>query len=140
MLAAWPTNVYAFFSPHSNIVAILGGTNDCIQGVNPAQAWSNLAAEGTALHNAGAKTIIVTLPSLQNHEVCRDAINTLIYANWSGIFDALADPAANANYGADGAWANLSFFVADGIHPNSTSEQTIIAPAVQSAINTIGTN
>jgi lysophospholipase L1-like esterase len=137
ILSAFSTSVTPLATSGLNIVTVLGGTDDCIQGDSASTAWSNLASIAAAAHSAGFKAIVMTLPSLNGYNTCRDALNTLIYANWSGTFDALADIAGNANLGADGAYSNATYFNADGIHPTTLSEQTIMAPLEQTQINAL---
>jgi lysophospholipase L1-like esterase len=137
MVSAAASSVDPLATSGFNVVTILGGTNDCIAGTSASTIWSNLASYAAARHTAGFKVIVMTLPSLESYNTCRDAVNTLIYANWSGTFDALADISGNANLGADGAYSNLTYFVSDGIHPTTLSEQTIMAPLEQTQINAL---
>jgi lysophospholipase L1-like esterase len=137
ILSALSTSVTPLASSGLNLYTVLGGTNDCIQGVTAATAWSNLASIASTVHTAGFKAIVMTLPSLNGYNTCRDALNTLIYANWSGTFDAIADPASNSSYGADAAYSNTTYFYTDGIHPTTLTEQTIMAPLEQAQINAL---
>jgi hypothetical protein len=61
--------------------------------------------------------------------------NTFLRQTWSTWADGLIDIAANPSLGADGAFANTTFFNGDGIHPSAFSYQTIVAPLVQHGIN-----
>lgn len=130
-----------YFRTGKNIVSILGGTNDCLTGGTPAHAWADLLAFSNSRHANGWKTIVLTLPSLGGSggaaDVCRDSINTLIYANWVGVFDRLADLAADTHIGPDGSYSNTTYYAGDGIHLSNLSQQTIVAPLVQTQINAL---
>ncbi len=118
-----------------NIVTILGGENDCLLGgTTAATSWANLAAYAAARHTKGWKVIVMTIQSIQSFDACRNAINAQIYANWSGVFDGLADLAADPNMGPDGSWSNATYFV-NGTHPSSFGEQNVMAPLVQTQAN-----
>jgi hypothetical protein len=112
-----------------NIAIIGGGTNDAAAGISPAQSWANLAAWSAGRRAKGFKTIVTTLFCIGN-----GGINALIYANWQGVFDGLADPASNPNLGPIGSCTNETYFLSDHLHPNPFSAQTIIAPINQAAI------
>ena len=133
MLAAFPTNVTPFFKNSKNIVVVWCGTND--SGVVPASTtWNNLVSYANAAHARGAKVIVVTMMSAINRDTFKNQLNPLIRNNWSGVFDALADVAADANLGADGAFNNHTYF-SDGTHPTDSCSQTVIAPIIQTQID-----
>lgn len=68
-------------------------------------------------------------------DAIKNTWNTLLRQTWSTWADGLIDIAANPNLGADGAFANTTFFQVDGIHPTGFSFTTIVAPMVQHGIN-----
>ena len=138
LLASAPTNVDPHYDStlYPNISVIWAGTNDCGHDT-AAQSWANLAAYSAARHAIGFKTIIVTMMSFFGRDACKDALNPLIVANWPGVFDGLADVAANPLVGADGAYANLTYFQADRGHPTNFSAQTVIAPIIQPVIESL---
>lgn len=123
----------------TNIVSIFGGTNNCLTGGTAANAWTSLAAFAAARRAEGFKTIVMTLPSLgpPGGDACRDAINTLIYANWAASFDRLVDLAADPHIGPDGSTLSATYFAGDGIHLSNLSQQTIVAPLVQTQVNSL---
>lgn len=140
MITAAPTSVDPLFTSVTgagDIVAILGGTNDCMGGISPATIWSRLQTYAAARHAVGWKVIGMTLPSLQGFDSCRDSVNALITANWPGNFDALVDLAANNNIGPDGSWANSTYFMPDGVHPTHVTVEQIFIPLIQAQFVTL---
>jgi hypothetical protein len=138
MLANAPTNVDPFYkgAPFKGRVAILGGTNDCLHGTaTPAQAWANLNSFGVGRRAKGFKTVVMTIPSINGFDTCRDSINALISANWMTNFDALVDLAADPHIGPDGSFSNATYFQGDGIHFTAFTQQNVIAPLVQTQLN-----
>ena len=126
MVATAPTTIDPHFDPHS-IVAVLGGTNDCANSIPASTAWANLVTYGNARHAVGFKTIVLTVP-FDSTDTCRQAVNTLIRANWNtGPYDGLADDAAALS-------PSDSF---DGTHPTTAASQTIIAPLIQTQVNAL---
>ena len=117
------------------IVSILGGTNDCVTGKPNSTSIANLLSYAANVHGVGGKINVLTLPSLENFETCREGLNTLIVSN-AASFDALTRIDLNANVGADGAWANTTYF-SDGRHWTSLAVNTIVAPLVQTQINSL---
>lgn len=120
-----------------NIVAILGGTNDCMGGIPVATIWTRLQTYASARRSAGFKVIGMTLPSLRNFEGCRNGANALIRAGWVGVFDALVDLGADATIGIDGACDNTTYFLVDGVHPTRLAVESIYTPLIKAAFNTI---
>lgn len=137
VLARAPANVDALFkTAGKNIVVIWAGTNDGpLGGLTPAQSWSNLSAYGDLVRGTGFKVIVVPMISRNGWDSYKNSLNALIYADWPNHFDAIADVAANANLGADGAYANSTYFLADGIHTTTLANQTIEQPIIQAQIN-----
>jgi hypothetical protein len=91
------------------------------------EGWTQVYC-GTMLSRTGTGYAGATMDSYH------DSYNTWLRANWASIgCTGLADPAANTNLGADGAYASTTYFQ-DGIHPTTTGQQ-IYALAFQTAIN-----
>jgi hypothetical protein len=96
------------------------------------------------MKNAGCRVGVVTMlsrtgSSASNNGATLDsdkkAFNTLILngAKSAGA-DFLVDAAANPYLGADGAYANTTYFQADGAHPTQAGQQ-LIANAYSNAYN-----
>lgn len=129
-----------------NIDVIWGGTNDfVVNGSTPAAVYAILQEYCAARRAVGWKVIVVTMISRyfpggnpvsgESIDADKDAYNALIRANWSTFADGLADVAANPNLGADGAYANLTYFQADQVHPTQFSITNIEAPIIGGAVN-----
>jgi hypothetical protein len=103
-----------------NIVVAWGGTNDLAGGATAAATFANLQTYVNARLAVGWSVVVVTCIDRGdvNINVPRAAYNTLIRAAYGGGAVprvALADAAANANIGANGANANLTYFDAGGV-------------------------
>jgi lysophospholipase L1-like esterase len=123
-----------------NVVTIFGGTNNFFFGQTLEETYNSLLAYCAARRKAGLKVIVVTMMSRTGTgaggatlDSFKNSYNTLIRANWSQFADGMADVAANANLGADGAYANTTYFY-DGIHP-TTAGYAIIGPIIATAVN-----
>jgi hypothetical protein len=69
-------------------------------------------------------------------EATKPAYNSWLRANWQQIGAVgVVDLGENPNLGCDGCYTNSTYFDADGIHPNTLSDTTIIAPYVAAAMN-----
>lgn len=146
MLTNAPSTVDTYFiSGRTNLVVIWGGTNDFGQGATVASVYSTLQSYCTGRRSAGFKVIVVTMLSRVGNnptggetlDADKNAYNALIRANWASFSDGLADVAANSNLGADGAYANSTYFQGDEIHPTQLSVTTISAPIISTAINAL---
>ena len=116
-----------------NVTVIDGGTNDPAVPLTPAQTWANLASWSAARHAKGFKTIVVTLMcGNSTNAPIYTQTNSLIYANWTGTFDGLADLAGNSRL-APGT-CDSSLFMPDMTHPLPQTAQNIITPIIQTQI------
>jgi hypothetical protein len=111
------------------------GTNDMTSGYTAQSTWANLVAIGQQCHQDGAQSVIMTMISRNGFDPQKNALNTVIRQNWksSGAFDMLADVAEVPLLGADGAYANTTYFTG-GVHL-FTAGQQLVAPPVSNAIN-----
>lgn len=71
--------------------------------------------------------------SRNGNDAGKNAYNALILANWSTFADGLVDYTSTV-LGVDGGYADTTYFLPGGIHPNQFSQNTIILPATQSVI------
>lgn len=135
MLAGETASVFPVLVSGTNIIVAWCGTND-FATTSASQSWTNLAAYANAIRARGvkAKLIVVTMMSANGRDTFKNQLNPLIRTNWPGVFDAIADVAADIHLGSDGAYASTTYFV-DGLHPTLLSSQTLIAPIIQTAIN-----
>lgn len=113
-------------------VIIWAGTNT--GGLTAAQTWSKLSDYAAARKVVGWKVIVVTMLSRMAEDAYKNSLNALIRANWAGTFDGLFDIAVIPVLGADGAYANTTYFI-DGIHPTVSAEQTVVVPFMQAGVN-----
>lgn len=105
-----------FFATYSglNIVVLWGGINDIGSGATAQETYSRLVALSKHLKAQGWIVFVCTLTSAKGFEAQREAFNAIVYANWWTFADNLIDLAGNANIGADGAWANGTYFQTTG--------------------------
>jgi len=117
-----------------SVAVIWGGTNDITAGTSADTVLSYLESYCKQVRAAGYKVIPVTMLSRNGEDTGKNTYNTLIRENWESFADALADVAANPLLGADGAYANSTYFNVDGIHPK-TAGDTIAAAIIQQSVN-----
>lgn len=146
MVAMWPQRENSYFSPLATkqYCHIWAGTNDIYVGGNtPAQVWTALQALAQECIAAHGIPILATMISLNGFDKQRDQLNQLIYAGWQNAgFAALDDLAAIPQIGADGAYANPTYFTDDGVHltgPNGACDMTtgygIVCNSLSKVIN-----
>lgn len=119
----------------SNAV-VFSGTNDFVALNGTASSvFSNLVGEIQTLKLAGCKVFVGTMLSRTGQDASKDAYDALILSQGtrSGA-DGIVDFAANPLLGADGAYANTTWFNADGIHP-TTAGQALLATALSNSLN-----
>lgn len=95
-----------------------GGNDVGIGGGTAADIYAALTGLVADLHALGSTVKVVLgtyLPRTGLDNAVRATLNTLIRANSAGA-DAVADWAANATIGPDGANSNTTYYQTDGIH------------------------
>ncbi len=133
------SNLNPLFAHESglNVAMVWGGTNDiAVAGASPQDTYSYLSSFCHRLQSQGQRVIVATMISRNGHDTAKNTLNGYIRAGWTTFADALADVAANASIGADGAYSNTTYFAGDGVHLNATG-QAIVAGIMQAAITTI---
>ncbi len=130
-LAQSVDNLYAPLAAQ-NVVVIFAGSND-LSG-NAATVHNYLSAYCRERRKLGWKVVVLTMISRNGKDADKNAYNALIRQNWRSYADELADIAEDPNLGADGAYANSTYFQADGVHPTNAG-QSLIAQYVQAAVN-----
>jgi hypothetical protein len=125
----------------SNISFIWNGTNDIsTHGETAVQTVNYILSECRLMHSFGYRTIVATTISRENSGVPMDAtvknpINLLLRAQALSACDVLADFAGNPLVGADGAYANTTYYQSDTTHLTQTGQQTVVAPMASHAID-----
>jgi lysophospholipase L1-like esterase len=137
------------------VYTIFAGTNDFlnIPQATPQSVFASLNGDIQKMKRAGCRVGVVTMLSRvtpnggmasnggATFDADKQAYNAFILngAKAAGA-DFVVDVAANPNLGADGAYANATYFQADGVHPTQAGQQ-LIANAYSNAYNyTFGHN
>ena len=125
----------------SNISFIWNGTNDiATHGETAAQTVNYILSECQLMHSFGYRTIVATAISRANSGTSVDGlvknpINALLRAQALSACDVLADFAGNPLVGADGAYANTTYYQSDTTHLTQPGQQNVIAPMASHAID-----
>ena len=146
MAALWTTRENGYMSSKTNkqYCHIWAGTNDIATQFTPADAWQSLIALGQECVGSGGIPIVSTMISRVDFDTEKNELNALIRAGWQQAgFAAVDDLAAYPELGADGAYANQTYFYTDGIHltgPNGLCSGTatgyaIVCHAVSNSVN-----
>ncbi len=135
-LANAPTAVDVWFrTGGKNLSVIWAGTNDISDsGTSPADTYALLVSYCNARKAKGFKCVVATMLSRVNNDAGKNAYNALILANWPTFADGVVD-FSGTPLGVDGGYANTTYFLNGGIHPNQFATDTIIDPAFQSVIS-----
>lgn len=125
-----------------SLALVFAGTNDLYSGYGTAVTYAALAGEIQTLKQAGCRIFVGTMisrtgndgagGSMDNDKNAYDAM-ILSRAKQSGA-DGVIDFAANPLLGADGAYANTTYFSGDGVHPTQAGQQ-LLANAASNALN-----
>ena len=137
------TREKAAYAPNSgvNISFIWNGTNDvATHGRTAQQAVTSILQECQLMHSFGFRTIVATtisrgLSGTSEDATVKNAINLLLRAQALTACDVLADFAGNPLVGADGAYANTTYYQADQTHLTQAGQQNVIAPIASHAID-----
>jgi lysophospholipase L1-like esterase len=120
------------------VAVVFLGTNSFFQvgATMPATAaFSHLAGEVQILKKAGCRVFVGTMLSRVGFDSNKNDFDALILSQYKLIgADGLVDFAANPILGADGAYANATYFNTDGTHPKD-SGQDILAAEASNALN-----
>ena len=148
---AWRVPMYE--AGKTNVATIWLGTNDMqLSSAAPATVWANLQTVCNAFKAAhpdwqiilgtiiprtdGVFTPPVGYPPGTTFDDVRDELNGLIRAGYAAIADGIADLAANADIGADGASNSTAYFNADKVHLNDAGHG-VAAGIWQAAIDSL---
>ena len=138
-----PTREKPSYAPNSksNISFIWNGTNDiATHGRTAQQAVDSILEECQLMHSFGFKTIVATTISRANSGTSIDStvknpINLLLRQQALSACDVLSDFAGNPLVGADGAYANTTYYQSDTTHLTQTGQQNVIAPIASHSID-----
>ncbi|WP_035347238.1 GDSL-type esterase/lipase family protein [Edaphobacter aggregans] len=131
-----------------SVAVVFAGTNDLTGGSSTTTTFSALVGEIQTLKQAGCKVFVGTMlsrigldPSGATVDSDKNTYDTLILGRARQVgADGIIDFAANPLLGADGAYANTTYFNTDGTHP-TTAGQQLLANAASNALNyTFGYN
>lgn len=125
-MVGWGPRINSFKTgAGKNTLLVWGGSNDLFFGlITYTQAWQCLSRIGDDQRAAGWKVIVMTMLSRTGLDTGKNNLNGLIRNGWKNHFDGLIDVAADPNFGADGAYSNVTYFL-DNIHPTVAGQVTI---------------
>lgn len=108
-----------------------GATND-LQSYTAATVVKTAASFAQSLQAAGCTPFVTTILSrtgnssvsgTPTNDAQKDSYNALLAAQWKSLgYKGLIDWGADPNLGADGAYANSTYFLGDGTHNTATGE------------------
>jgi hypothetical protein len=136
MLTNAPTNIDPLLRANmTNICVIFGGTNDfALSGDSVATVEGHLSSYISARHSAGWKVVSVPMVDRGGVTTQKNSYNSWMAGLPSSLDAFVALPMTLT---ADGQCTDLTYFQSDNIHPNQTSDTSIIAPDVSSTIETL---
>ncbi len=128
---------YSAWAGRNILVVWLGAADIVLYSTTAQQTFSYLEEFCRNRQRAGWKVIVCTMISSVDHDADKNTYNALIRANWTNFADGLADIANDEPLlGADGAYANITYFNADQLHLSDTGT-SLVAPVVQTAIENL---
>ena len=138
-----PTREKPSYAPNakSNISFIWNGTNDiATHGRTAQQAVDAILQECQLMHSFGFKTIVATTISRANSGTSIDStvknpINLLLRQQALTACDVLSDFAGSPLVGADGAYANATYYQSDTTHLSQSGQQNVVAPIASHSID-----
>jgi lysophospholipase L1-like esterase len=117
-----------------NVIRLWAGTNDVGLGRTAQSALEGIRSYCRKAKAVGFQTIVSDMISRTGQDSNMQTLNTLLTTQDTGC-DLVLDLASDARLGAVGAYANATYYQADGIHLTQTGQQNIVAPAETRAIN-----
>jgi len=117
-----------------NVIRLWAGTNDMGVAHTPQSALEGIRSYCRKAKAAGFQTIVSDMISRTGQDNNMLALDTLITTQDTGC-DLVLDLASDARLGAVGAYANATYYQADGIHLTQAGQQNVVAPAETRAIN-----
>jgi len=126
------------------VATVFAGTNDLTftLAATPTFLFQALTTEVQTLKAAGCRVFVGTMISRTGNtaaggvrDAFKDSYDSLMLQQAKLVgADGVIDFAANPLLGADGAYANTSYFQSDGVHPNQAG-QALLAAAASNALN-----
>lgn len=127
----WRVSPYCKTNNGPSIAINFGATND-LQTFTAATVIKTAAAMAQSLQAAGCVPFVATILSrtgnsnatgTPTNDAQKDSYDALLAAQWKSMgYKGLIDFGADPNLGADGAYANTTYFLADGTHNTATGE------------------
>jgi hypothetical protein len=117
-----------------NIAVVWAGTNDIASGTPVGTAYSSLIAYMNNIRSRGWSTIVCTMISRNGFDTQKNQLNALISAGWTSFAGGYCNLAGVPQLGADGAYANTTYFNTDGINLTD-SGYILVAQTVQPVVN-----
>jgi lysophospholipase L1-like esterase len=127
------------------VLLMFGGGNDIYFGATAAATYAELVAYCQARQAVGYKVIVFSYLPRETEIVSppnsvyteRIALNALVRANWRTFADGYVDFEADTRIGVPGAWANPTYWMADGTHPINAGYAVIasyVAPVLRNLL------
>ncbi|MEJ0021442.1 MAG: 6-bladed beta-propeller [Candidatus Doudnabacteria bacterium] len=131
----------------TNIVTLMGGTNDLHFGADAITTYNRIVSYAQARRAVGFKVIVNTIlprtePTLPTFEADRQTVNSLLRANWPSFADGLSDIASSSVMGQPGEDSDTTYYH-DGIHPTDAGYGILagyVAAAIQKIISPVATS
>lgn len=120
-----------------SLVTIFGGTNDGLFGASAAVTFAAIQADVNILTSYGCQVGVATMLSRTGLDTFKDQLNPLIRTGAANGGYFLIDTASSTFLGADGAYANTTYFNTDQTHPTNAG-QVILGALFSNAINAYG--
>lgn len=127
-----PTDTLSLVRPLApvNVATFWAGTNDA----SALQAMGNIRGFCQQVRTGGAKCLPFTMISRGGEDGQKNILNDYLRRHWQEFADGLVDVAAHPNLGADGASANITFFLGDQIHLQNAGNALVTSIAQQAIL------
>jgi lysophospholipase L1-like esterase len=126
------------------VLMMFGGGNDVYFGATGAATYAELVAYCQARQAVGFKVIVFSYLPRETEVVSppnsvyteRIALNALVRANWRTFANGYVDFEADTRIGVPGAWADPTYWMADGTHPINAG-YAVIASYVRPVLSSL---
>jgi hypothetical protein len=127
----WRVSPYCKTNNGPSVAINAGATND-LQTYTASNVVKTAASLAQSLQAAGCTPFVTTILSrvgnsnvagTPTNDAQKNSYDALLAAQWKSLgYKGLIDWGADPNLGADGAYANTTYFLADGTHNTATGE------------------
>lgn len=119
----------------NGVLLMFGGGNDIYFGATAAATYATLVTYCQARQAAGWKVVVFSYLPRETEVVSpansvytqRIALNALVRANWQTFANGYVDWESDSRIGVPGAWADTTYWMVDGTHPNTAGYGVIAA-------------